>query len=268
MFICKENFINLSYVREILIMEIFKDIEVINGFKAIYVKELDLIVISDLQLGEELYLAEEKGIFVPQIQFKEIKKELRSIFRKVKASRILINGDVKHEFGEASKQEWREVIELVEFLRKRVKEIIVVRGNHDNYLLTIASKINLQIFDPFYLERGYLFAHGHKKFSYPKNFHTLVIGHEEPAIVIKHGFDRIKLPALLYGRMKDGKRIICLPAFSTLSSGTEINVVDEEDLLSPILKEDVELDELKVVGIDKEVGALNFGKLKEIRINL
>jgi len=249
-------------------MEIFKGIEVINGFKAIYVRELDLIVISDLQLGEELYLAEEKGIFVPQIQFREIKSELSTIFRKAGATRILINGDVKHEFGEASKQEWREVIELVEFLRKKVKEIIVVRGNHDNYLLNIASKINIQIFDPFYIEKGYLFAHGHKKFSYPKNFHTLIIGHEEPAIIIRHGFDKIKLPALLYGKMKNGKRIICLPAFSTLSSGTEINAIDENDLLSPILKEDVDLDELEVVGIDKEVGALSFGKLKEIRINL
>jgi putative SbcD/Mre11-related phosphoesterase len=248
-------------------MEIFENIEIINSFKAIYIKELDLIVISDLQLGEELYLAE-KGIFVPQIQLKEIKKELNAIFKKVKANRILINGDIKHEFGEASRQEWREVIELVGFLRRKTREIIVVRGNHDNYLLNIASKIELQIFDPYYLEKGYLFTHGHKKISYPKEFHTLIIGHEEPAIILKDGFDKIKLPALLYGKMKNGKRIICLPAFSYLSSGTEVNAVDKEDLLSPILKEDVEIDELEVIGIDKEVGALKFGKIKDIKISL
>jgi putative SbcD/Mre11-related phosphoesterase len=247
-------------------MKIFEDIEVIDGFKAIFIENLDLIVISDLQLGEELYLAEERGIFVPQVQLKEIKKELNAIFKKVKAKRILINGDVKHEFGEASRQEWREVIELVEFLRKRVSEIIVVRGNHDNYLLNIASKINLRVFDPYYLEGGYLFTHGHKKISYPKDFHTLIIGHEEPAIVFKEGFDKVKLPALLYGKMKNDKRIICLPAFSFLSSGTEINAVDKEDLLSPILKEDVDIDELEVIGIDKEVGILKFGKLKYVKV--
>ena len=251
-------------IQKINIMEIFEDIEIINSLKAIYIKELDLIVISDLQLGEELYLAE-KGIFVPQIQLKEIKKELNAIFKKVKANRILINGDIKHEFGEASRQEWREVIELVGFLRKKTREIIVVRGNHDNYLLNIASKIDLQVFGPFYLEKGYLFTHGHKKISYPKDFHTLIIGHEEPAIILKEGFDRIKLPALLYGKMKNGKRIICLPAFSYLSSGTEVNIVDKEDLLSPILKEDVDVDELEVIGIDKEAGALKFGKLKNIK---
>jgi len=249
-------------------MKFFEDVEIINGHRAIYIQDLDLVVISDLQLGEELYLAEEKSIFVPQVQLKEIKKELNDIFKKVKAKRILINGDLKHEFGEASRQEWREVIDFVEFLRKKVNEIIVVRGNHDNYLLNIASKINLQVFDPFYLEKGYLFTHGHKKISYPRNFHTLIIGHEEPAIILKEGFDRIKLPALLYGKMKNGKRIICLPAFSSLSSGTEVNVVDKEDLLSPVLKEDVEIDNLEVIGIDKEVGALKFGKIKDIKINL
>jgi putative SbcD/Mre11-related phosphoesterase len=249
-------------------MKIFEDIEVIDGFKAIFIESLDLIVISDLQLGEELYLSEEKGIFVPQVQLKEIKKELNNIFKKVKSKRILINGDVKHEFGEASSQEWREVIELAEFLRKKTKEIIVVRGNHDNYLLNIASKINLRVFDPYYLEEDYLFTHGHKKIVYPQDFHTLIIGHEEPAIVLKEGFDKIKLPALLYGKMKNGKRIICLPAFSFLSSGTEINTVDKEDLLSPILKEDVNVDELEVIAIDKEVGALRFGKIKDIKISL
>jgi len=249
-------------------MKFFEDVEIINGHRAIYIQDLDLVVISDLQLGEELYLAEEKSIFVPQVQLKEIKKELNDIFKKVKAKRILINGDLKHEFGEASRQEWREVIDFVEFLRKKVNEIIVVRGNHDNYLLNIASKINLQVFDPFYLEKGYLFTHGHKKISYPRNFHTLIIGHEEPAIILKEGFDRIKLPALLYGKMKNGKRIICLPAFSSLSSGTEVNVVDKEDLLSPILKEDVEIDDLEVIGIDKEVGAIKLGKIKDIKINL
>jgi putative SbcD/Mre11-related phosphoesterase len=249
-------------------MRLFEDVEIINGHKAIYIQDLDLVVISDLQLGEELYLAEEKGIFVPQVQLKEIKKELNDIFKKVKAKRILINGDLKHEFGEASRQEWREVIDFVEFLRKKVKEIIIVRGNHDNYLLNIASKINLQVFDPFYLEKGYLFTHGHKKISYPKEFHTLIIGHEEPAIILKEGFDKIKLPALLYGKMKNGKRIICLPAFSYLSSGTEVNAVDREDLLTPILREDVEIDDLEVIGIDKEVGALKFGKIKDIKISL
>jgi len=249
-------------------MKLFEDVEIINGHRAIYIQDLDLVVISDLQLGEELYLAEEKGIFVPQVQLKEIKKGLNDIFKKVKAKRILINGDLKHEFGEASRQEWREVIDFVEFLRKKVKEIIVVRGNHDNYLLNIASKINLQVFDPFYLEKGYLFTHGHKKIPYPKDFHTLIIGHEEPAIILKEGFDKIKLPALLYGKMKNGKRIICLPAFSYLSSGTEVNAVDKEDLLSPILKEDVEIDDLEVIGIDKEVGSLKFGKIKDIKISL
>jgi putative SbcD/Mre11-related phosphoesterase len=246
------------------IKEIFPGIEIIDNQNAIYIKDIDTIAISDLQLGEELYFAEQ-GIFVPQIQLKEILENLKKIFENVKAKRIVINGDFKHEFGEASKQEWREVSEIIKFLKENVKEIILVRGNHDNYLLTIASRLGIKVFDPYYISKNILFTHGHKRIEFPKNIEIIIIGHEQPAIVLSHGFDRIKIPCLLYGKMKNGKKIICLPSFSPLASGVAVNIIDKEELLSPILREDVDFDELKVIGIDKEAGILRFpniGKLK------
>lgn len=248
-------------------LEIFPGITTVNSYPAIYIEKLDLLAISDLQLGEELYFAEQ-GLFVPQVQLKEIMKNLKCIFKIVKPKSIVINGDVKHEFGEASVQEWREVKELVSYLRKKVKEIIIVRGNHDNYLLTIASKIGLKVFDPYYLADDILFTHGHKKIEFPKEAKTVIIGHEQPAILLVRGYDRIKLPCLLYGKMKDGRNFICLPAFSPLASGVAVNMIEKEDLLSPILKEDVELEELSVIALDKEVGALKFPKVKYLVFNV
>jgi hypothetical protein len=245
-------------------LEIFKGIKVFNGFRAIWVEELKALVIADLQLGEELYLAKEKGILVPQFQLKEMLEDLARLFELVKPKTLIINGDLKHEFGELSKQEWREVRELVGFVLSSKVKPILVRGNHDNYLLTIASKLGLKVYDPYYLERGYLFTHGHKKIEYPKEFHTLIIGHEQPALLLKKGFDKIKVPCLLYGKLANGKNFICLPAFSPLASGTEINLVTKEDLLSPILREEVELKELVPIAIDKEVGALKFPMLREL----
>jgi uncharacterized protein len=148
-------------------LEIFPGITTVNSYPAIYIEKLDLLAISDLQLGEELYFAEQ-GLFVPQVQLKEIMKNLKYIFKIVKPKSIVINGDVKHEFGEASVQEWREVKELVSYLRKKVKEIIIVRGNHDNYLLTIASKIGLKVFDPYYLADDILFTTVIKKSNFQK----------------------------------------------------------------------------------------------------
>ena len=45
-------------------IEIFSGVYTVDGFRAIYIKNLDAVVISDLQLGEEMYLAEERGIFI------------------------------------------------------------------------------------------------------------------------------------------------------------------------------------------------------------
>jgi putative SbcD/Mre11-related phosphoesterase len=247
-------------------IEIFPGITTVNSYHAIYVEKIDSVVISDLQLGEELYLAEQ-GIFVPQVQLREIMKDLKGIFKMVRPKSVVINGDVKHEFGEASSQEWREVRELVDYLRKKVEEIILVRGNHDNYLLTIASKIGLKVFDPYYLADNILFTHGHKKIKFPKEAKTVVIGHEQPAILLIQGYDRIKLPCLLYGKMKDGRNFICLPAFSPLASGVAVNVIEKEDLLSPILKEEVELEELIPIALDKEVGPLKFPKIRDLSFN-
>jgi len=244
-------------------MIIFEGIETINGFPAVYLKDLNAIAIADLHLGYELALAEQ-GIFIPQVQLKEILKDLSGIFKLVKPRKLIIVGDVKHEFGEASFQEWREVKKLVAYLKKKVEEIILVRGNHDNYLLNITSKLGIEVFDPFYLEKGVCFVHGHKKVELPQ-FKILIIAHEHPSLVLKEGYDRVKIPCLLYGRMKSGKNFICLPAFSSWASGTNVNVVSREELLSPILKEDVEFEKLIPVGLDKEVGALKFPELGKLK---
>ncbi|MGC8812764.1 MAG: metallophosphoesterase [Candidatus Aenigmatarchaeota archaeon] len=248
-------------------MEIFEGIFTVNGFRAIFLEKLRAVAISDLQLGEELYLAEQ-GIFVPQVQLKEMKEDLKEILKETEAEKIIINGDLKHEFGSASQQEWREVKELISFLREKVKEIILVRGNHDNYLLNIISKLEVKLFQPFFFSQGILFAHGHKKIEYPKGMEVLIIGHEQPSLVLRKGFDKVKVPCLLYGRMKNEKNFICLPAFSPLASGVEINVISKEDLLSPILKEEVDLENLFAVALDKEAGALNFGKIKDLRVEV
>jgi putative SbcD/Mre11-related phosphoesterase len=248
-------------------LEIFPGINTVNGYHAIYIEKLSSLVISDLQLGEELYLAEQ-GLFIPQVQLREIMKDLKGIFKIVKPRCMVINGDVKHEFGEASAQEWREVKELVGYLRKKVEDIILVRGNHDNYLLNIASKIGLKVFDPYYLVGDIVFTHGHKKIKFPKEAKTVIIGHEQPAILLARGYDRIKVPCLLYGKMKDGRNFICMPAFSPLASGVAINTIEKEDLLSPILKEEVVLEELSAIALDREAGALKFPKIKFLKQEL
>ena len=244
-------------------MQVLKGIETVDGFPAVFLEGLKAVAIADLHLGYELALAEQ-GIFVPQTQLKEIKKDLNEIFKLVKAEKLIIVGDLKHEFGEASKQEWREVKDLINFLWKKVKRIVLVRGNHDNYLLTIISKLGIDLFDPYYLEKGVCFTHGHKKIEIPKEAKTLIIAHEHPSLVLKEGFDRVKVPCLLFGKTKSDLNFICLPAFSSWASGTDVNLVSKEDLLSPILREEVEFEDLIPIGLEKGLEPLKFPRLKEL----
>ncbi len=244
-------------------IEIFKGIETINGFPAIFIKNLNSIAIADLHLGYELALAEQ-GVFVPQTQLKEIIEDLEKIFRIKKAKSLIIVGDVKHEFGEASKQELKEVKELVNFLRKKVEKIILIRGNHDNFLLTICSHLGIELYDPFYLERKICFIHGHKKIDLPfRKFDTLIIAHEHPSLLLSSGFDRIKVPCLLYGKYKK-KNFICLPAISPWAKGVVVNKCSKDELLSPILREG-DFENLVPIAIDKEAGALKFPRIGDLR---
>ncbi|MCD6482863.1 MAG: metallophosphoesterase [Candidatus Aenigmarchaeota archaeon] len=242
-------------------VKVDKNIYIPNGYRALYLKDTKTVVISDLQLGYELYLAK-SGIFVPQTQLQEMIEDIKKIHEITKAKTLVINGDLKHEFGEASKQEWREVKEFIGVSAELFKEIILVRGNHDNYLLNIISKLGIELHDPYYIEKRYLFTHGHKLVDIPAETEVIIIGHEEPAIVTREGFDMLKIPCLLKGSFND-KTLVVLPAFSKLSSGSEINVMDKKDFLSPYLK-NANIEEFEVFGIDSGI-TVYLGKIKNLR---
>ncbi len=241
-----------------------KDFEIVKGYPAIYFKELDLIAISDLQIGYESHLAE-KGIFVPQIQTRQLIKNLREISFLKNAKRLLINGDLKHEFSRPTLQEIREIKEFLEFAKNIFKEIIIVKGNHDNYILNILEEMEFPVYDPYYEEKGYCFFHGDKEIDLPECKY-LIIGHEQPMILLKHGFDKVKVKALLIGEY-NRKTLIVLPAFSTIASGSEINVLNKDELLSPILKK-CNLDNFDVYAIEERFDTFYLGKLKDLRYSI
>ena len=70
-----------------------------------------------------------------------------------KLDSIIINGDVKHEFGTISESEWRNTIRLLDFLLKHCKEVMLIKGNHDKILGQIAQKRNVSVVDYFVIFR-------------------------------------------------------------------------------------------------------------------
>lgn len=248
-------------------MDLFDGFSIVEPYPALYVEALDAAVIADLHLGLESLMARE-GTYMPKFQLSEMKDDIDAILGQTGASTLIVCGDIKHEFSETSYGEREEVQELVEFLSDRVEEILLVKGNHDNYLIYPVKEYDNVHLEDLYLLDGTCFIHGHE---IPDNLSireadTLVIGHEHPAVTLK---DEVgvteKLPAFLYGSMEDGQRIIVLPAFSKLAEGSQVNQVPEHELLSPFLREQVDIATLRAVGIDRDAGLFPFPALGKLR---
>ena len=99
----------------------------------LWLQKEKILILADFHLGFEEAL-NRIGVFVPRLQFKDTVKRLEKIFEQVKPEKIIINGDLKHEFGKISMQEWRDTLKVIDLLSTHCKQIVLVRGNHDTIL--------------------------------------------------------------------------------------------------------------------------------------
>lgn len=131
-------------------MDVLKDIELID--LAAYTN--NTLIVTDFHIGYEEAL-NKQGILMPRFQFKEIIGRLESIFSKLKGreiEKIVILGDLKHEFGTISEQEWRHTLKLLDYLGQHCKEVVLLKGNHDTILGPIARKRNVKFQDYYIIE--------------------------------------------------------------------------------------------------------------------
>ena len=235
---------------------------------ALWLPKERALALADLHLGMENEF-QKKGILLPFFNFKETIERMERVFakiekeqkRKKKISSIIICGDLKHEFGTISEQEWKEVIGFLRLLQKHCKRIILLKGNHDNILGPLVHWEGLKVQESYFLEKEkILFLHGDKVPEKSKAFENarfLVIGHEHPAITIREGAKAEKFKCFLKGRFK-GKALVVLPSFNSFSEGTDVL---KELLLSPFLQSGPEEFEAWVVENGK---SYYFGKLKNL----
>lgn len=264
-------------------MKIFDDIELID--LAIYTQ--NTLVVTDFHIGYEEAL-NKQGVMVPRFQFPEIIKRLSNIFLKLKnknIEKIIICGDLKHEFGRISDQEWRNTLKLIDFLGKYCKEIVLIKGNHDTILGPIAKKRNVKVLDYYFIEpitkksslikkiinkssktikkklkskNKILCLHGNKipDKKLLESVTTIIMGHEHPAVSVKEGPRVEVFKAFLIGKWKR-KNLIVLPSFNLVTEGTDVL---KERILSPLLKDNLRNFEAVIVA-DK---LYDFGKIKDL----
>ncbi|MEK6890046.1 MAG: metallophosphoesterase [Nanoarchaeota archaeon] len=233
-------------------------IEYIGKCLLINDKDEKVLVVGDLHLGYEEAM-NRSGVFVTREMYNEMIKEFDEIFLNVgRVEKIILLGDVKHAFSGNLSQEWNDVLRLIEYLKGKCMELIILKGNHDNYLVNIARKGEIEV-EKNYFWNGFMFLHGDVDSVelYDKKIEYWVMGHAHPAIKISDGSKIEKYKCFLAGKYKD-KKVIILPSFFPLVIGSDVR----EDLNVP-WEFDVENFEIKVVGDNLEV--FDFGKVKKIR---
>ncbi len=242
-------------------MELHPGVEAIPGYPAVYVRQAKTLIVADLHLGFEEEM-KKQGVFLPRMQWRKIKKILEELLETIRPEKVVIAGDVKHRFDGLSWQERREASELLELLTSRGVEVVLVRGNHDNYLVLVAKKYGLELVKEYWVTPSIAVAHGHEEVEARPEL--LIIGHEHPSVSLRDSIGFVeKVKCFLKAPLKRGGWLLVLPALSIYATGTSVTL-DPSSYLSPIIREEAVLEKAKPFIVSSEVGVLEFPELKAL----
>jgi hypothetical protein len=237
-------------------MNILPNIKIIG--LTLFLEKQKILVIADSHIGFEEAL-NKQGVMIPRLQYKEIIKNLEPVLSQVKPELIVMLGDIKHEFGTISRQEWRDALNLLDYLMSKANNVVLIKGNHDTILGPLADKKGLAVRENFFVD-NILFCHGHKLFDEKsaafRKAKTIIIGHEHPAISLRDGPRIEKYKCFLLGKFKK-KNLIVMPSFNFVTEGTDVL---QEKILSPFIKSISDF-EAFIVG-DK---VYKFGKISRLK---
>lgn len=234
-----------------------RSIEVLPGVtitndRCLLLEEGPTAVIGDLHLGYESAL-ESEGMFIPRTNTESVRDSLNRIIDKYEPARIVLLGDIKHDFKRSSYQSREDVRNIVKLVDEAA-EAVVIKGNHDNFLQNILSSIGINALD--YIDiMGYRLEHGHVD----SGIRPVIIGHEHPSV---------KIPGELSGSMKlqcyvvskkDG--VIVIPPFSPFASGNDLNP-GADAIMAPALK-GCDLSKVDVYGVS-DLGLMKLGGLQDV----
>jgi uncharacterized protein len=233
------------------------EFECVGKCLLVKLKDIKILVVGDLHLGYEESM-NHSGILVSREMFKEVREDFEKVFKKIeRVDEIVLLGDVKHFFGSIAKQEWEDVLMLIDYLEEKCGRVVIVKGNHDMILEPIIRKRKVELMD-FYILENVCFVHGNKEYR-EMNLRRVkywVMGHGHPAVRISEpkGAKVEKYKCFLIGKFNK-KEIIILPSFFAGNVGSDVR---EFDLGFPW---NFNLDGFEVRIVGEELKVLDFGKL-------
>ena len=225
------------------------------------------LAIADVHLGYEADLIRE-GTLVPRRHFDDLTTRLARAFEHLGISgenrytRIIVNGDLSHQFGYLTFRELEESSALLKFLRDYFIEVIVLEGNHDGDLKPLHNHDQQVYVAGSYKLGDTFFLHGDEvPDEFDAEIKTLVIGHEHPAIGLR---DRVtgrveQYKCFIKGHFQE-RDLLVLPSINPLHQGTDLT---RERTLSPFLDEK-EINQFSVFPVSDEGNCYRFGLLGDL----
>jgi putative SbcD/Mre11-related phosphoesterase len=138
------------------------------------------LVITDLHIGFEDSLAQNKIFVGKNTTLNESIEEIRTIIDSQKPDDLVLLGDIKAGINRISKGEWDAVPRFLQELQKQI-EVIVIPGNHDANIQRLVPEGVMLISSVGMILENALLTHGHTMPS--ENFShvdKIVMGHVHP----------------------------------------------------------------------------------------
>ncbi len=193
----------------------------------------NLLIVADLHIGYEIELGN-RGFSIPS-QTSGMIEGIKGLLVETGADTLVINGDLKHNIPRGSWQEYREIPLAMDTWLKVVKDIHMVKGNHDgNIERYLPSEVTVHGSGGAVIG-GVGFFHGH---AIPDD-HVMetrlnVFAHAHPAVALYDGLGRrekypcwVRLKYSFRGVESTG---ILIPNYNHLLGGICIN---QESYLGP-----------------------------------
>ncbi len=188
------------------------------------------IVVADLHLGCEAAL-EYEGLSLPRVQTSKLTRYMSELIEEFQPSKVIVAGDLKHNFSRNLQQEWQDVRRFVELL-KGMAPLEVVKGNHDNFLGLILREYRAKLHAFEVLQGKVRIVHGHKG---SRSSGPTVMGHIHPSIRLMDEVGAsVKDQCFLY---ESEREILVLPALSIVAPGMDIIAQRDADSASPIFSD-------------------------------
>ncbi len=202
------------------------NIEIFPGGAALLL-DGNVLVVADMHLGYEAAL-EYQGLSIPRVQTRKIEQYLMEVIDEVRPSRLIVAGDMKHNFSRNLTQEWQDVERFVKVLSERVR-LQVVKGNHDNYLGAILQGHKVPLTTEIDCA-GVRILHGHTGVLTDE---MTLMGHIHPCVRLRDSVGAsVKDPCFL---LEPKMKILVLPALSLVSPGTDVIGQPWSEGVSPLL---------------------------------